>query len=69
MPRCHAFALRQACFHGLVALGLSSGLVLVLLPRGLGAADGAAAPATPQVARLGELRAGDNAAVGALTGA
>jgi len=53
---------RQACFHGLVALGLSSGLTLVLLPRGLGAADGAAAAAAPQVARLGAPRPGDDAA-------
>ncbi|KAK9840784.1 hypothetical protein WJX81_004448 [Elliptochloris bilobata] len=55
-----------ACFHGLVALGLDSGLTLVLLPRGLGAADSAAAPAAPQVARLGEPRAGDDAAVTAM---
>jgi hypothetical protein len=54
-------ARRQACFHGLVALGLSSGLTLVLLPRGLGAADGAAAAAAPQVARLGAPRPGDDA--------
>ena len=46
-PRC------MACFHGVVALGCSSGVAFVLLPRGLGAEgpDGrpkASAPALPK---------------------
>jgi hypothetical protein len=38
------------CFHGVVALGCSSGVTFVLLPRGLGADAGA--DAGPKVRAL-----------------
>ncbi|CAL8466179.1 g5715 [Coccomyxa elongata] len=52
------------CFHGVVALGMSSGVTFVLLPRGLSADAGP--DAGPKVMKLGEPRPGDGVEVSAL---
>lgn len=38
--RVHGAARVIACFHGVIALGMSGGIAFVLLPRGLSAEGG-----------------------------